>query len=94
MLFSKLKRKELNKISISVEVLSPPEEIFDINELDPKKYGAIVQDSSNNRGVLLPDIEGIETVEEQIRIIKRKAGIDQNTENDLRYFRFKTKKYY
>lgn len=92
--FSKLKLKELNNITVSVEVLSPPKEIFDLNELDPKKYGAIVQDNSYSRGVLLPNINGIDTVEEQIRIIKRKAGIDQNINTGLRYFRFETEKYY
>lgn len=92
--FSKLKLKEFDKITLSVEVLSPPEEIFDLNELDPRKYGAIVQDNTYSRGILLPDIEGIDTVEEQIRIIKRKAGIDQDVNTGLRYFRFETQKYY
>lgn len=94
MRFSKLKLKELEQITISVEVLTPPEEIFDINELDPKRYGAIIQDNTYSRGILLPDIEGIDTIEEQIRIIKRKAGIDQNVNTGLRYFRFETLKYY
>ena len=94
MRFSKLKLKELEQITISVEVLTPPEEIFDINELNPKRYGAIIQDKTYSRGILLPNIEGIDTIEEQIRIIKRKAGIDQNVNKDLRYFRFETQKYF
>ena len=54
----------------------------------------IIQDNTYSRGVLLPNIDGIDTVEEQIRIIKRKACIDQDVNKDLRYFRFETQKYY
>lgn len=92
--FNKLKLKELNKISLSVEVLSTPEEVFELKELNPIKYGVIIQDNSFRRGVLLPNIEGIDTVEEQIRIIKKKADIDQTVNTGLRYFRFETQKFY
>lgn len=92
--FDKLTIEELNKIKISVEVLSPPELINDISLLNPQKYGAIISDQYNRRGVLLPNIEGIETIEEQIRIIKRKAGILQNTLENLTIYRFKTEKFY
>ncbi|MCF6364615.1 MAG: AmmeMemoRadiSam system protein A [Bacteroidales bacterium] len=92
--FGKLTKKELGKIIISVEVLSPPELIKDISMLNPKVYGAIISDNYNRRGVLLPKIEGVETVDEQIRIIKRKAGIIQNGIDNLEIYRFKTEKFY
>ncbi|MCK4309754.1 MAG: AmmeMemoRadiSam system protein A, partial [Candidatus Atribacteria bacterium] len=65
---------ELNDLTISVDVLSAPEEISDISELNPEKYGVIVS-SGYKKGLLLPDLEGVDTAEEQIDIAKRKAGI-------------------
>ena len=92
--FTPLTLSELKHIKLSVEVLNPPEEIDDIGLLNPKIYGAIISDNTGNRGVLLPDIEGINTVEEQIKIIKRKAGISQNSNKGLTFYRFKTEKYF
>ncbi len=92
--FNPLTPEELEKIKISVEVLYPPEKINDISQLNPKKYGAIITDSNGRKGVLLPNIEGIDTVEEQIKIIKRKAGITQKSNNGLIFHRFKTDKFY
>ncbi len=65
---------ELPGLDYSVDVLSPPEPVKSLSELDPKKYGVIVS-SGGRRGLLLPDIEGVNTVEEQIAIAKHKAGI-------------------
>ncbi|RLD52293.1 MAG: AmmeMemoRadiSam system protein A [Bacteroidetes bacterium] len=92
--FTPLTLNELKKIKLSVEVLYPPEEIDDLSLLNPKIYGAIISDNAGNRGVLLPNIEGIDTVEEQIKIIKRKAGIFQTSNEGLIFHRFKTDKYY
>jgi uncharacterized protein len=91
--FSPLTLKEFKTIIITVEVLSPLEEIFDINLLNPKIYGAVISDFFGRRGVLLPDIEGVDTIEQQIKIIKRKAGIIQETNNGLTFFRFKSEKF-
>ena len=65
---------ELDDIEYSVDVLSEPERIFDVKDLDVRRYGVIVE-NGNRRGLLLPDLEGVDTVEEQIAISKRKAGI-------------------
>jgi len=92
--FSPLQKSDLNKIKLSVEVLYPPEKIKDISYLNPKIYGAIVSDRLGNKGVLLPDIDGIDSVEEQINIIKRKAGIIQTSNEGLVFYRFKTDKFY
>ncbi len=72
--FPPVRESELPELEISVDVLSEPEEVEDIEELDPKKYGIIVE-SGFKRGLLLPDIEGVDTVDDQIEIAKRKAGI-------------------
>jgi AmmeMemoRadiSam system protein A len=73
--FSPVAEDELAELDYSVDVLSVPEKIGDIGELDPKRYGVIVSKGSM-RGLLLPDLEGVDTVEEQLRIAMIKAGLD------------------
>jgi len=65
---------ELPDLEISIDVLSKPEPVHDIRELDAKKYGIIVS-SMGRRGLLLPDLKGVETPEQQIDICRRKAWI-------------------
>ena len=81
---------ELKEINISVDILTPPEPIRSISELDPKKYGVIVK-SGYRRGLLLPDIEGVNTPEEQVEIAKEKAGIGYGEPVEL--FKFEVKRY-
>ena len=81
---------ELGNLTYSVDVLSCPEEVKDLSELDPKKYGIIVI-SGPRRGLLLPDLEGVDTVEEQLRITKMKAGILPQEEVEI--YRFEVKRY-
>jgi AmmeMemoRadiSam system protein A len=92
--FSPLTLSETEHIKISVEVLSTPEKIEQTTLLNPKIYGAIIKDKNNRTGVLLPGIEGIETIEEQIKIIKKKAGIFQTDLSGLTIYRFTTDKFY
>lgn len=75
--FSPVEVSELEDIEISVDVLAEPERVFDIKDCDAKKYGVIVE-NGGRRGLLLPDLEGVETVQEQIAIAKKKAGIPAN----------------
>lgn len=72
--FNPVEVEELDDIEYSVDVLGEPERIFSVKDLDVKKYGVIVE-NGGRRGLLLPDLEGIDTVEEQIAIAKRKANI-------------------
>ncbi len=65
---------ELEQLTYSVDVLGSAEPIASESELDPAKYGVIVQ-AGSRRGLLLPDLAGVDTVEEQIAIARRKAGI-------------------
>ena len=83
--FDPVQADELDTIEIHVDVLSDPEDIDSLQDLDPKKYGVIVR-SNQKRGLLLPDLEGIDTVSEQIAIAKRKAGIDDDEEISLQRF--------
>jgi|SRR5665648_8034 len=89
--FSPVNVSELEDLSISVDVLSAPEEVKDISQLDPKKYGVIVS-SGYKKGLLLPDLEGVDTVEYQIDIAKRKAGI--YPDEKVKLYRFEVKRYF
>jgi AMMECR1 domain-containing protein len=62
-----------------------------VKNLDPKKYGVIVA-KSGMRGLLLPDLEGVDTVEEQLRIAKMKAGLAPDERADI--YRFEVKRYH
>ena len=81
---------ELDQIRYSVDVLTQPEPVQDKGQLDPKRYGAIVE-SGGRRGLLLPDLEGVDTVEEQIDICRRKAGI--LADEPVKLYRFVVRRY-
>lgn len=72
--FSPVREDELPEISYSVDVLSPPEPVSSLDELDPRRYGVIVS-RGRRRGLLLPDLEGVDTVKQQIEIAMMKAGL-------------------
>ena len=72
--FSPIEEEELDQLTISVDILGQREPINSADELDVLRYGVIVT-KGNKRGLLLPNLEGVDTVEEQIAIAKRKAGI-------------------
>ncbi len=76
---------ELRFLEISVDVLGEPEDIASPAELDVKRYGVIVS-CGHRRGLLLPDLEGVDTVEEQIAIARRKGGIGENEPYTLQRF--------
>ena len=85
--FPPVGKNELPFLRYSVDILSPPEPT-EIDKLDPSIYGVIVEDeNSTRRGLLLPDIAGIETVEQQVSIAARKAGIAPGTQFKLSRFR-------
>ena len=72
--FDPIQPEELPFLDISVDVLGAPEEIRSEKDLDVKRYGVIVS-RGTRRGLLLPDLEGVESVEQQISIARQKAGI-------------------
>lgn len=84
--FEPIIENELPDLEISVDVLSAPEMIKDQKELDVKRYGVIVQAPDGREGLLLPDIEGVDSVDEQITIARKKAGISPDEEISM--FRF------
>jgi AmmeMemoRadiSam system protein A len=81
---------ELAELSFSVDILSPLEPVAELSQLDPKQYGILVR-RGRRAGLLLPDIEGINTVDEQLRIAKQKAGI--GPEEQVEVLRFRVDRY-
>ncbi len=89
--FEPVQEDELKYLDISVDVLGEAEKISSPSELDVKKYGVIVE-SGYKRGLLLPDLDGVDTVEEQISIARRKGGIGPDEKVDL--YRFQVVRHY
>jgi AmmeMemoRadiSam system protein A len=77
---------ELASHRFEVSLLTPPEAVGDVTELDPLRYGIIVEDDLGRRALLLPDIPGIDTVERQLYEIRRKAGIPERAPIRLQRF--------
>ncbi len=78
--------EEFSQLDVSVDVLMPPEAVRSLAELDPLSYGVIVT-CGERRGLLLPDLEGITTAEEQVSIARAKAGIGESDPVDLQRFK-------
>ncbi len=83
--FSPLSLEELEKIDIEISLLFPEELVDDRSTLDPKKFGVIVS-SGYRRGVLLPDIDGVDTVDYQLSIALQKAGISPSEKFKIHRF--------
>lgn len=88
--FNPITEDELSDIDISVDILGPKEKIEDVSKLDPKKYGVIVKRNSRV-GLLLPNLEGVDTVDKQLDIACKKAGIYPDEEYEIK--RFKVERY-
>jgi len=84
--FPAISESELNDLTITVDVLSAPEKIDTTDKLDPIDYGVIVT-AGYKRGLLLPNLEGVATVEEQLRIAMQKGGISSEDDYELERFR-------
>ena len=84
--FDPIRADELEWLEISVDVLGNPEPISSPRELDVRRYGVIVT-KGRKRGLLLPDLDGVDTVEQQISIAKSKAGIAE-WDKDVQLQRF------
>jgi len=89
--FFPVEADELKDITVTVDVLSPPEKVAGIEELDPRRFGVIVV-SGGRKGLLLPDLEGVDTAEDQIRIAKMKAGISAHECAEI--YRFEVRRYH
>jgi AMMECR1 domain-containing protein len=85
----KLKEDELNTISLVVDVLSKPKPLEDKSLLKPAKHGIIVEDENANSSVVFPNKDGMVSIDEQIKVARRKAGIEDHVPDErirLRHF--------
>lgn len=83
--FPPIDEQELSELEINVDVLGEPEQIDSLDMLDVKRYGVIVT-SGFKRGLLLPDLEGVDTVEDQVDIAMQKGGISYDDKITLHRF--------
>jgi len=83
--FDPVEPEELDELTCSVDILGAPEPVKSIEELDPKRYGVIVR-KGRRSGVLLPDLEGIDSAVEQVNIARQKAGISPYEDYELERF--------
>lgn len=83
--FSPVELWEAERLTITVDVLGDTERLSSPDELDVKRYGVIVT-KGGRRGLLLPNLEGVDTVEQQIAIAKQKAGISEQEKVALERF--------
>ncbi len=91
--FPPITREELDRLSYSVDILKPPEDIADKSMLDTDKYGVIVS-LGMKRGLLLPNLDGIDNVDDQIKIAMQKAGISLSDIDKVSLQRFEVVRHY
>lgn len=83
--FSPITETELDQLIISVDVLGSMEKINTPDQLDVRRYGVVVT-KGYRRGLLLPNLEGVDTVQDQVAIAKQKAGIGEGESAELERF--------
>lgn len=88
--FPPVTASELDDLEYNVDILTEPEPVTDISQLDHKEYGVIVE-SGWKKGLLLPDLEGVDSVEEQIAICRLKAGILAG--EPIKLYRFQVRRF-
>ena len=67
-------------------MLKDAEPVPDPSMLDVKCYGVIVSTEDGRRGLLLPNLDGVDTIEEQLSIALRKGGISEREPYTLERF--------
>lgn len=88
--FTPVMASELDDLEYSVDILTSPEPVDSVDQLDPEEYGVIVE-SGFKRGLLLPAIEGVASVGKQIEICRAKAGI--LNDEPIKLYRFQVRRY-
>ncbi|MDH3257095.1 MAG: AmmeMemoRadiSam system protein A [Nitrospinota bacterium] len=89
--FSPVTAEELQYLTYSIDVIQPLEKVSSVEELDHNTYGLVVR-SNGKQGVLLPDLEGVNSIEEQIRICRAKGEIPDDEPVDM--YRFKVDRFH
>ena len=91
--FEPVKSSQLNQIKVCVDVLSVPHIADNLKELKPQKHGLFIKDTSGKSGFIMPNIKGINTVEEQIEKLKNNTGISEKDNSKLDILFFKSTRY-
>ena len=89
--FSPVTAEELQDLTYSIDVIRPLEKVSSIEELDPRMFGLVVR-SNGKQGVLLPDLEGVDSVEEQIQICRTKGKI--RDDEPVEMYRFQVDRFH
>lgn len=84
--FAPVSESELSQLEINVDILSPLEIVASKSDLDAKRYGVLVTAPDGRRGVLLPDLEGVRSVDQQIEIACKKGGIRTSETFEMKRF--------
>ena len=84
--FDPITEDELPMLEINVDVLGEPEDITSKEQLDVKRFGVIVYTRDGRKGLLLPDLEGVDTVDYQVAVAMQKGGIRPNEDYYLQRF--------
>lgn len=90
--FKPITTKELPKLTYSIYILEEPREIKNLDELNPKEYGILIKSETGKSGLLLPDLPGIDTAEEQLAAVCHKCGV-RFSEEKVIVCKFKAKKH-
>ncbi|MFQ5893088.1 MAG: AmmeMemoRadiSam system protein A [Nitrospinota bacterium] len=88
--FAPVEASELEALDVSVHLLKPPEPVTDLASLEPGRFG-IIASSAGRRSVVLPDIEGVDTVEGQLVLARQKLGI--GPDDPVALERFETERF-
>jgi AmmeMemoRadiSam system protein A len=93
--FPPVRRDELTDLEVKVDVLGEPEPVDSLDNLDPKRYGLIVQSKTHawKRGLLLPDLEGIDTVDEQLYHTRHYKARITDPDEPVQLYRFEVTRY-
>lgn len=89
--FESVRPEELPELHFEVSVLREPEEVDSTDQLDPEVFGVVVTAADGRRGVMLPQVDGLDTVEKQLEATRRKAGI--GLQEPIKILRFQVDKY-
>jgi len=90
--FAPVAAAELAGLHVTVDILGEPEEVAGVADLDPRRYGLIVRADDGRQALLLPDLEGIDTAQQQLLVTCRKGGISVQRDR-YRLYRFEVRRH-
>ncbi len=91
--FASIQTDQLSKIKVYVDGLSALHKVENVDELKPTKHGLYIKTKSGKSGFILPNRNGVKTVEQQIEVIKKEHGIREKDHSKLELWYFKSTRY-